>query len=254
MSRLRSSSARMVLVQLPQSATSCSCTATQVIPFKKYEWLRDSKSIIWNWILHSGSLLRFLLLAVSPVFPVSAYQEKVRITNHNNDNNDNPFRKKWRSSRCCVATSTYLYDTERRSRRVKQFVSYGFVCCQENESCLTSVFPKVILSPSICMCDWLPTDLDRKTFTFYKLNLNPWTPFFKKKWKITCCHLPILLLELEWYTHLCKGCGMLFRDWDLLLPVYVAFPNCFHFTISSLTLCPCLLYCSSEPWPSWLAG
>ena len=31
---------------------------------------------------------------VSPVFPVSTYQEKVRITNHNNDNNDNPFRKR----------------------------------------------------------------------------------------------------------------------------------------------------------------
>ena len=42
-------------------------------------------------------------------------------------------------------------SAERRSRRVKQFVSYGFVCCQENESYLTSVFPKVILSPSFCM-------------------------------------------------------------------------------------------------------
>ena len=51
------------------------------------------------------------------------------------------------------ATSTCRYDTERRSRRVKQFVSYGFVCCQENESYLTSVFPKVILSPSLCMSD-----------------------------------------------------------------------------------------------------
>ena len=45
------------------------------------------------------------------------------------------------------------HDTERRSRRVKQFVSYGFVCCQENESYLTFVFPKVILSPSFFMCD-----------------------------------------------------------------------------------------------------
>ena len=43
--------------------TATSCTATQVIPFEKYEWLRDSKSIIWNWILHSESLLRFLELA-----------------------------------------------------------------------------------------------------------------------------------------------------------------------------------------------
>ena len=78
-------------------------------------------------------------------------------------------------------------------------------------------FPKVILSPSFCMCDWLPTDLDRKTFTFYKLNLNPWTHFFLKKRKVTCCHLPILLLKLKWYTHLCKGCGMLFREITLAL-------------------------------------
>ena len=39
----------------------------------------------------------------------------------------------------CVATSTCLYDAERRSQRVKQFVSYGCVCCQENDSYLTSV-------------------------------------------------------------------------------------------------------------------
>ena len=44
----------------------------------------------------------------------------------------------------CVATSTCRYDTERGSRRVKQFVCYGFVCCQENGSYLTPVFPKVI--------------------------------------------------------------------------------------------------------------
>ena len=54
----------------------------------------------------------------------------------------------------CVATSTCRYDTERGSRRVKQFVSYGFVCCQENESYLTSVFPKVIPLPSFGMCDY----------------------------------------------------------------------------------------------------
>ena len=134
---------------------------------------------------------------MSPVFPVSAYQEKVRITNHNNDNNDNPFRKRWRSSRCYVATSTCRYDTERRSRQVKQFVSYGFVCCQENESYLTFVFPKVILSPSFCMCDWLPTDLDRKTFTFCKLNLNPWTPFFKKEMESYLLPLTHLVAQTE---------------------------------------------------------
>ena len=61
-----------------------------------------------------GSLLRFLLLASTSdirieslldsrsqtgrksvkIFPVSAYQEKARIINHNNDNNDNPGRKR----------------------------------------------------------------------------------------------------------------------------------------------------------------
>ena len=55
------------------------------------------------------------------------------------------------SSHCCVVTCRH--NTERKPQRVKQFVSYGFVCCQENESHLTSVFPKVILSPSFCMCD-----------------------------------------------------------------------------------------------------
>ena len=54
----------------------------------------------------------------------------------------------------CVATSICPYDTERRSRRVKQFVSYSFVCCQENESYLTSVFPKVIPSLSSGMCGY----------------------------------------------------------------------------------------------------
>ena len=54
----------------------------------------------------------------------------------------------------CVASSTCRYDTERRSRRMKQFVSYGFVYCQEGESYLTSVFPKVIPSPSFGMCGY----------------------------------------------------------------------------------------------------
>ena len=40
---------------------------------------------------------------------------------------------------------------------------------------------------------------------------------FLKKWKATCCHLPILLLKLKWYTHLCNGCGMLFREITLAL-------------------------------------
>ena len=40
---------------------------------------------------------------------------------------------------------------------------------------------------------------------------------FLKKWKATCCHLPILLLKLKWCTHLCNGCGMLFREITLAL-------------------------------------
>ena len=43
------------------------------------------------------------------------------------------------------------YDTQRGSQRVKQFVSYGFVRCQENESYLTSVFPEIISLPSFGM-------------------------------------------------------------------------------------------------------
>ena len=38
-----------------------------------------------------------------------------------------------------------------------------------------------------------------------------------RKWKVTCCHSPILLLRLTWYTDLRKGCGMLFREITLAL-------------------------------------
>ena len=34
-------------------------------------------------------ILKQTYFTILPIFPVSAYQEKVRITNHNNDNNDN---------------------------------------------------------------------------------------------------------------------------------------------------------------------
>ena len=50
-----------------------------------------------------------------------------------------------------VDTSTCCDDTKRGSRPVKQFVSYGFVCCQVNESYLTSALPKVIAFPSFGM-------------------------------------------------------------------------------------------------------
>ena len=65
---------------------------------------------------HWTRKLTWLLIFDKPkkchYFPCLCVPGKVRITNHNNDNNDNPFRKRWRSSRCCVATSTYRYDTE----------------------------------------------------------------------------------------------------------------------------------------------
>ena len=78
----------------------------------------------------------------------------------------------------CVATRTCRYDTERRSRRVKQFMSYSFSCCQENESYLNSVFPKVIPMPSFEMCGY-PHILTEKAFTFCKLNLKTLTTFSK---------------------------------------------------------------------------
>ena len=53
-----------------------------------------------------------------------------------------------------VDTSTCRYDTESGSQRVKHSVSYGFVCCQENESYLTSIFPKVIPLPSFGICGY----------------------------------------------------------------------------------------------------
>ena len=68
----------------------------------------------------------------------------------------------------CVAHA----DTERGSQRLKQFVSHGLVCCQENESCLTSLFPNVIPLPSFGICGY-PDIYTEKVFTFCKLNLNP---------------------------------------------------------------------------------
>ena len=76
-------------------------------------------------MLHSESLLRFLLLAstsdIRPeslpdsrsqtsrksvtIFPVSAYWEKVKITNHNNNNKDNPVCKR---SSCCLCGHQHM--------------------------------------------------------------------------------------------------------------------------------------------------
>ena len=58
---------------------------------------------------------------------------KVRITNHNNDNNDNPFRKKMEVFPLFCGHQHIPLRYRRRSRRVKQFVSYGYVCCQETK-------------------------------------------------------------------------------------------------------------------------
>ena len=55
----------------------------------------------------------------------------------------------------CVATRTCRYNTERGSQRVKQFVSYGLVCCQKkNDNYLTSVLPEVIPLQSFGMCGY----------------------------------------------------------------------------------------------------
>ena len=131
---------------------------------------------------------------------------------------------------------------------------------------------------------WLPTDLDRKSLYILQTESQSMNSYLKK-WKVTCCHmmischLPILLIKLKWYTHLCKGCEMLFQKYrccvnfsliccetmaslateisvclslHLLLVVYAVFPIfCFHFTISSLTLdllndlrqLICILFC-----------
>ena len=62
----------------------------------------------------------------------------------------------------------------------------------------------------------LPTDLDKQSLYILQTESQSMNSYFKK-WKVTCCHmmischLPILLLKLKWYTHLCKGCGMLFQ-------------------------------------------
>ena len=39
-----------------------------------------------------------------------------------------------------VTISTCYYDTEKRSQRVTQFLSYSFVCCQESNRYITSFF------------------------------------------------------------------------------------------------------------------
>ena len=71
------------------------------------------------------------------IFPVSAYQEKVTIINNNNDDNDNPVCKRWRSSHCFVRPPAHAVTI---SQWVKQFVSYGLVCCQKNNHYLTSMY------------------------------------------------------------------------------------------------------------------
>ena len=84
---------------------------------------------------------------------------------------------------------------------------------------LTSVSPEVIPSPCFGML-WLTTDLDRESLCILKTEAQSMTGSMNsyfKKWKVTCCdmmiscHLQILLLKLKWYTHLCKGCGILYQ-------------------------------------------
>ena len=94
--------------------------------------LRESSEILatsFNFN-HCTRKLTWLSISDKPksvtIFRAFAYQGKVRITNHNNDNTDNPVRKRLRFSRYCVATSTCRYDTEIWSRRVKTVCALRF--------------------------------------------------------------------------------------------------------------------------------
>ena len=69
--------------------------------------------------------------------------------------------------------------------RKKQFVSYGFVCCQENESYLASVFPKVIPSSSFGMVQ-LPTNLDRESLYILQTESQSMNAFFLNGKSLTC--------------------------------------------------------------------
>ena len=84
----------------------------------------------------------------------------------------------------CVATSTCRHDTGRGSQRVKQLVSYDFVCCQENEVIFSSVFSEVITLPSFEMCGY-PKNLYILQTESQSMNC------FFKKWKVTRCHMII---------------------------------------------------------------
>ena len=76
----------------------------------------------------------------------------------------------------CVATSICRYDTERRSRRVKQFASYGFVSGNNNYN-ITSVFPKSHSFAQVWHV-WLPTDLDRKSLYILQTESQSVNSFF----------------------------------------------------------------------------
>ena len=144
--------------------------------------------------------------------------------------------------------------------------SWVTVLCIVKKTNFTSVFAKVIPSTSFGMCGY------PQIWTEKPSHFANWISVYELlSWKMKSyllmminCHLPILLLKLKWYNHLCKGCGMLFqryrfcfnftliyceRWWwclSLHLVVYTVFPNVFISLISSLTLCLYLFYCSSE--------
>ena len=99
-------------------------------------------------MLHSESLLRFLLLAstsdIRPeslpdsrsqtsrksvtIFPVSAYWEKVKITNHNNDNKDNPVCKR---SSCCLCGHQHMLLQYKKKISVTKTVCELRFCVKE---------------------------------------------------------------------------------------------------------------------------
>ena len=80
-------------------------------------------------------------------FPCLCVLGKVTITHDDNDNNDNPVCKRWRSSRCFVWPPAHAVPIQR-----KRQLSYFRIPQSNSFARLWHV--------------WLPTNLDKKAFTF----------------------------------------------------------------------------------------
>ena len=105
---------------------------------------------------------------------------------------------------------------------MKQFVSYGLVCCQKHDSYFTSVLPEVIPLQSFGMCGYT-----KKAFTCCKLNLNPSTSFFK---------IESYLLpnddQLSLYTHLAAQSEVVHRTCAKAVECFFRdMLSCFNFSL-----------------------